>query len=68
MMKHIPNDLLIFYFTFANTKIHSYFLCAIMNKLKNKPFKNMGQIFKDSGRTQLWSIWFKQAPIQNFKT
>ena len=45
MMKHIPNDLLIFYFTFANTKIHSYFLCAIMNKLKNKPFKNMGQIF-----------------------
>ena len=49
MMKHIPNDLLIFYFTFANTQIHSYFLCAIMNKLKNKPFKNMGQIFKDSG-------------------
>ena len=35
MMKHIPNDLLIFYFTFANTKIHSYFLCAIMNNLKS---------------------------------
>ena len=48
MMKHIPNDLLIFYFTFANTKIHSYFLCAIMNKLKNKPFKNMGQIVEHS--------------------